>query len=102
MAIRFAAAQTAMSARMSREASREVEWLATNDNAAPGHSEATIHAALRHFAEHGLDAAREAEAQAQRAAQAGDEQAFEWWRGICRALDRRLARSLDERASVNG
>ncbi|WP_407874554.1 hypothetical protein [Qipengyuania nanhaisediminis] len=50
-----------------------------------------LRAALRHFAEHGLGAAREARAQAESAFFAGDRQAYDWWLGITRALDRRLA-----------
>ena len=50
-----------------------------------------LHAALRHFAEHGLGAAREARAQAEAAFFAGDRQAYDWWLGITRTLDRRLA-----------
>lgn len=51
----------------------------------------TLRAALRHFATHGLGAAREARAQAEKAFFAGDRQAYDWWLGITRALDRRLA-----------
>jgi hypothetical protein len=66
-----------------------------------------LRAALRHFAEHGLGAARIARAQAEAALGAGDSEGFDWWLGITRTLDRRLARSLArslsseaERASV--
>lgn len=50
-----------------------------------------LRAALRHFAEHGLGAAREARAQAESAFFNGDRQAYDWWLGITRTLDRRLA-----------
>ena len=50
-----------------------------------------LRAALRHFAEHGLGAAREARAQAEKAFFEGDRQAYAWWLGITRTLDRRLA-----------
>ncbi|WP_299193168.1 hypothetical protein [uncultured Erythrobacter sp.] len=50
-----------------------------------------LRAALRHFAEHGLGAAREARAQAENAFFTGDRQAYNWWLGITRTLDRRMA-----------
>ena len=54
-----------------------------------------LHAALRHFAQHGLNAAQHAREQAITAGRAGDRQMFGWWLEICRALDRRMARKLD-------
>lgn len=54
-------------------------------------SDQVLHAALRHFAEHGLGAAREARAQAENAFFCGDRQAYNWWLGITRTLDRRMA-----------
>ena len=75
-------------------AARAVER-AANDN--PGDpqriaaNDQMLRAALRHFAEHGLGAAREARAQAEAAFFAGDRQAYDWWLGITRTLDRRLA-----------
>lgn len=50
-----------------------------------------LRAALRHFAQHGIGAAREARAQAEKAFFDGDRQAYDWWLGITRTLDRRLA-----------
>ena len=50
-----------------------------------------LRAALRHFAKHGLGAAREARSQAEKAFFEGDRQAYDWWLGITRTLDRRLA-----------
>lgn len=54
-----------------------------------------LRAALRHFAEHGLGAARAARAQAEQAFFEGDRQAYQWWLGITRTLDRRLAREAE-------
>ncbi|KPP94964.1 hypothetical protein [Erythrobacter sp. HL-111] len=54
-------------------------------------SEAVLRAALRHFAEHGLGAARAARARAEAAFFAGDRPAYDWWLEITRTLDRRLA-----------
>lgn len=53
-----------------------------------------LHAALRHFAEHGLGAAREARRQAETAFFAGDRASYDWWLSICRTLDRRMAEEL--------
>jgi hypothetical protein len=53
-----------------------------------------LHAALRHFAEHGLGAARAARRQAEAAFFAGDRQTYDWWLAVCRTLDRRLAAQL--------
>lgn len=50
-----------------------------------------LRAALRHFAEHGLGAARAARKQAERAFFAGDRKAYDHWLAITRTLDRRLA-----------
>ena len=62
-----------------------------NDNGYAVRTDQLLHAALRHFAEHGLGAAKEARAQAEAAFFAGDRDAYDWWLGICRALDKRLA-----------
>ncbi len=50
-----------------------------------------LRAALRHFADHGLGAAREARSRAEYAFFEGDRAAYDWWLGITRTLDRRLA-----------
>ncbi len=54
-----------------------------------------LRAALRHFAQHGLSAASEARSQAEAAFFAGDRQAYDWWLGITRTLDRRLAQETE-------
>ncbi|MXP41033.1 hypothetical protein GRI75_05160 [Altererythrobacter soli] len=53
-----------------------------------------MRAALRHFADHGLAAASHARRRAETAFFAGDREAYRWWLGICRTLDRRMAREL--------
>lgn len=78
-------------------ARRAVERVA-NDNgdaAAIQESDQVLRAALRHFAQHGLGAAREARAQAENAFFSGDRQAYRWWLDITRTLDRRLAREAE-------
>ncbi len=80
---------------------RAIERVA-NDNGAPpaGQSanEQVLRAALRHFAQHGIGAAREARAQAEQAFFADDRQKYDWWLAITRVLDRRLA---EEAALMN-
>lgn len=74
-------------------AARAIERVANDnsDHAANIGNDQMLRAALRHFAQHGLGAAREARAQAEAAFFAGDRQAYDWWLGITRTLDRRLA-----------
>jgi len=64
-------------------------------------NEHMLRAALRHFAEHGLGAAREARAQAEHAFFIGDRQAYDWWLGITRTLDRRMAAQASRLAPDN-
>lgn len=58
-----------------------------------------LRAALRHFAQHGLGAARVARAQAEKAFFEGDRQTYDWWLGITRTLDRRLAAQAERTTS---
>ncbi|MEO0591389.1 MAG: hypothetical protein AAFZ11_12645 [Pseudomonadota bacterium] len=103
MTIHFAAAKTGPSAagrgpvqapRARALARRGMEQVA-NDNGlsseAQTRKDAVLRAALRHFAEHGLGAARSARVQAEAAFFAGDRSAYGWWLDVTRTLDRRLA-----------
>jgi hypothetical protein len=98
MTIRFAAPQHRYAPRMSRRRMREASGAAANDN--DESSDALLHAALRHFAEHGLAAASRARKQAETALLAGDRQAYLSWLEICRVLDRRMAGEIELRAHV--
>lgn len=73
-----------------------------NDNGPPvctrALSDQVLRAALEHFAEHGLGAARIARAKAQAASTANDLQAFDWWLGITRTLDRRMGNEIERLA----
>jgi hypothetical protein len=62
-----------------------------NDNEMVIANEEVMHAALRYFAKFGLGAAREARREAERAFFDGDRARYDWWLGICRTLDRRMA-----------
>lgn len=61
-------------------------------------TEPLLHAALAHFARHGLGAAQAARAKAECALAGGDSEAFGWWLGITRTLDPRLAREVERAA----
>lgn len=94
MTIRFAAPPSALAPRMDARTLRRSCGLPANDNGGDRSSDAMLHAALRHFAEHGLAAAQRARKQAEAAFFAGDRQGYQWWLEICRALDRRMASEL--------
>ena len=109
MSIRFAAPASAIRARTRPSTGALAYPVAVNDNrnvitndngdddrepnVVP--DETALGAALRYFAKHGLAAARKAHEHASDARTAGNKESFMRWRDICRALDRRLARSLD-------
>lgn len=95
MPIKFAAPAAKLRSRMSPDHVRAISPIHANDNGDMV-GETHMHAALRHFAKHGLAAAQHAREQAVAAARAGDRQTFEWWLEICRALDRPMARRLDK------
>ena len=82
-----------MSSRLVRQAC----GLPANDNGSDRTTDALLHAALRHFAEHGLAAAQRARKQAEAAFFAGDRQSYQWWLEICRTLDRRMAAEIELR-----
>jgi hypothetical protein len=94
MSIRFAAPPQARNVRLSGNRARAAIALAANDNDAGYSEDALLRSALRHFAEHGMAAASHARRRAEAAFFAGDREAYRWWLGVCRTLDRRLAREL--------
>ena len=94
MTIRFAAPPGAIKARMSPEATMGAVRWAANDNGSLDDDDASLHAALRYFSEHGLAAAYRARKEAETAFFNGDRGKYRWWLQICRVLDRRLAREL--------
>lgn len=95
MSIRFAAAINPASSRLLVASAQDWGCEAANDNCPLPGQDLLLNAALRHFAEHGLAAATHAQRQAEKAFFAADHKAYQWWLGICRTLDRRLARQLD-------
>lgn len=100
MTIHFAAARPALARVLGPRFTSRVLGRAANDNGSHpadlGHS-AELRAALKHFAQHGLGAARVAQANAEQAFFRGDRTAYRHWLGICRTLDRRLAGALAAR-----
>lgn len=100
MPIRFAAPPEACSTRLSRRDARAACGLPANDNGTHRPRDVMLHAALRHFAEHGLAAAMSARQQAEAAHKAGNREECLWWLEICRALDRRMAGDLDARIRI--
>jgi hypothetical protein len=94
MSIRFAAAVHTDRNRMTRYRARAFCRLAANDNLLHEADHQLMHAALVHFARHGMAAARVAAEQARASLHENDEKAYAWWLGICRTLDRRLAREI--------
>jgi protein-tyrosine-phosphatase len=101
MTVHFAAARCSARSPIARALARKAVGRAANDNGdGMMGDDRLLHAALRHFAQHGLGAAHDARTRAQKAFFAGDRQAYDWWLGVCRTLDRRLAEQNSRRKSV--
>jgi hypothetical protein len=99
MTIHFAAAiHSPGTRRFTRSQARVALGLPANDNQASAEIDGILHAALRQFARHGIGAAAHARGQAERAFFAGDRETYQWWLGICRTLDRKLATGLVDHA----
>lgn len=95
MTLRFAATRDATTSTLARILSPRLPYLAANDNYSGIGDDRLLHAALRHFARHGLRAAAEARKESERAFFAGDRENYLWWLEVCRALDRRMARDME-------
>ncbi|MEM6907080.1 MAG: hypothetical protein AAF494_00240 [Pseudomonadota bacterium] len=109
MTIHFAPAH--LSGRLARcnslsrglEATAAQRFANDNDTAEPvagsmtGPSNDVLKAALRHFAKHGMNAARHARNHAETAFFAGDRPGYDWWIAVTRTLDRRLAAEAHRR-----
>lgn len=104
MPVHFAAARSTAHSPIARALARKAHARAANDNgdAAQMAAEASsfdhvMRAALKHFAEHGMGAADAARYHAEEAHFDGDMEAYAWWLGVCRALDRNLAARVERR-----
>lgn len=98
MPLHFAAARSTARSPIARALAKKAYQRAANDNgdAAPAKSsfDATMRGALKHFAEHGLGSARVARREAEKAHRSGDTETYDWWLGICRSLDPRMAEMI--------
>lgn len=94
MTIRFAAAQRGDSRSVARVLCASVPLESVNDNGWTLGGDGVAQASLRHFARHGLGAARAAHDAAAAALEAGNDDDFHLWLEICRTFDRRLAEGL--------
>lgn len=95
MTIHFAAARTPACSPIARALAKRATSRAANDNGNAVANDEVLKAALRHFGKHGLAAAKVARDHAHEAHIAGDRQSFDWWLGITRTLDRRLAKQFE-------
>jgi hypothetical protein len=100
MTVRFAPARTPARSPLARAFARPAIWTAANDNG--GEDSRLLRAALQHFAKHGLNAARAAREEAERAFATGNHSGAEGWAEICNAFDRRLGARLKRHMSVQG
>ena len=104
MPVHFAAARSTAHSPIARALARKAHARAANDNGdalemaeAATSFDHVMRAALKHFVEHGMGAADAARFQAEEAHREGDQEAFDWWLGVCRALDRNIASKLEKR-----
>lgn len=102
MPIRFAAAGSGECAVVARVLAMPRVAAPANDTEAPLSADRLLHAALRHFAQHGLSAAARARDNAAAAFFADDRLEHHHWMAICRLLDRRMASEAPERALLQG
>lgn len=103
MSIFFSAASTPGGSAIARALTAGVPLRAANDNSHEGESgEELLHSALRHFAEHGMSAARLARENAEAAMRSGEENECRHWLGICRALDRRMGATAAISMGISG
>ena len=102
MSIHFVAASTGPVSGAWSHRRAPMPLTAANDNHDGIGGEQLLHAALRHFAEHGLSAASRARANAEAAFFIGRSEDYRWWMAICAALDRRMPAAVEFRRSQPG
>ena len=102
MTIRFAPSRRAGTTALTRSLGRNEAVANANDNRDPGDPliDDSVEAALRHFAEHGLAAARVARENAEVALANNDAGSYEYWQGVCRMFDRPMADDLQRKRSA--
>ena len=101
MSIRLAVAKPFRQLRRDHARLQRMRLACANDNAVSAAKQSIdrakgniLHAALRHFAAHGLAAAQNAANEANAARTRGDAAEYAWWHDICHTLDRGVARKL--------
>ena len=94
MTIRFTAAFRGENPVVSRAFQASVHLEAANDNYNGISSDKLMRATLRHFARHGISAAKRAKENAENAWLMEDFEGYTFWLEVCRALDRRMANGL--------
>lgn len=96
MTLHFAPARHVDRSPVARVLARRATGRPANDNGDANGlpDDPVLHAALRHFASHGLGAARAARGMAEAALAEGESAEFEHWRGVCAKFDRRFVRML--------
>ena len=102
MTIRFAPSRRAGTTALTRALGRNDAVANANDNRDPGAPliDKSVEAALRHFAEHGLAAARVARENAEKALANDDAMSYNHWQDICRMFDRPMADDLQRKRSA--
>lgn len=100
MTIHFSAARNSQADRIARTLIACVPLHPANDNGPEPANDALLHAALRHFGEHGLGAARLAADWVAEALAHGNDREARYWLEICRSLDRRLAVRTEQRLGM--
>jgi len=101
MTLHTALQRTTLYSPVARVLARKAHGIAANDNTMPGavsdcEDPQLFNASVRFFGEHGLGAAREARKLAEAAFFADDRAGYDYWLGICRTLDKRLALQTDK------
>lgn len=101
MTLHTAFQRTALYTPIAKVLGRRAHGIAANDNKMPGtfsdlENPQLLSAAVRFFAKHGLGAACEARKLAEAAFFANDRAGYDYWLGICRTLDKRLALQTDD------
>ena len=104
MTLYTAPKSTTLYSPIARVLARRAHGIAANDNTIPGlvsdsENAQLFDAAVRFFGIHGLGAARAARKQAEAAFFADDRAGYDYWLGICRILDKRLALQTDDTIS---
>ncbi len=97
MSLHFAPSRAAHRSPVAQFLAKQARARAANDNGEVFANGELVEAALRHFAEYGLGAAQVARQRAEAAFFDGKRQDYDWWLGICRTLDRRIADSFERR-----